>query len=215
MARESYEKQTWENLPSETTPLSAERLAHIEEGIESAHNNRALKEIYSDNTVNLGRKSDTTVGNYSATIGFNLEASGVCAYARGSSTKATGNNAISDGMSTEASGENSHASGTYTEASGVNSCSIGRETEASGDNSLAGGKWTIASHENQVAIGKSNEEVDAPFVIGGGTSYTDRKNIHTVDWNGNAKFAGTVTDGNGNSIQPEENIDIDFSTYFS
>lgn len=29
-------------------------------------------------------------------------------------------------------------------------------------------------------------------IIGGGTSDTDRKNIHTVDWDGNAEYAGTV-----------------------
>ena len=30
-------------------------------------------------------------------------------------------------------------------------------------------------------------------IVGGGTSDTDRKNIHTIDWSGNAEFAGGVT----------------------
>ncbi|QOP67217.1 minor tail protein [Mycobacterium phage OfUltron] len=33
----AYTKQTWENVPSTNTPLSADRLNHIEDGIEDAH----------------------------------------------------------------------------------------------------------------------------------------------------------------------------------
>lgn len=32
-------------------------------------------------------------------------------------------------------------------------------------------------------------------IVGGGTSDTDRKNIHTLDWAGNAWFAGEVRVG--------------------
>ena len=32
----AYEKQTWENLPSQTTPINADRLTHIEDGIFNA-----------------------------------------------------------------------------------------------------------------------------------------------------------------------------------
>ena len=43
---------------------------------------------------------------------------------------------------------------------------------------------------------------DYAHVVGGGTSETDRKNIHTIDWAGNAFFAGDIkcTDANGNVI---------------
>lgn len=33
----SYEMQDWENLPKEKTPISAERLHHMEEGIYAAN----------------------------------------------------------------------------------------------------------------------------------------------------------------------------------
>ncbi|AXN53188.1 minor tail protein [Mycobacterium phage Harley] len=33
----AYTKQTWENVPSTNTPLSADRLSHIEDGIADAH----------------------------------------------------------------------------------------------------------------------------------------------------------------------------------
>ena len=32
---EEYEKQDWKNYPDETTPISEERLTHIENGIEN------------------------------------------------------------------------------------------------------------------------------------------------------------------------------------
>jgi hypothetical protein len=32
----AYEKQTWENLPSQTTPINADRLTHIEDGVFNA-----------------------------------------------------------------------------------------------------------------------------------------------------------------------------------
>ena len=31
MSRELYKKQTWADLPDESTPISAERLTHLEE----------------------------------------------------------------------------------------------------------------------------------------------------------------------------------------
>lgn len=32
----TYQKQTWENLPNQTTPITAERLNHMEDGIYEA-----------------------------------------------------------------------------------------------------------------------------------------------------------------------------------
>jgi hypothetical protein len=40
----SYEKQTWQNLPSTATPISAERLTYIEDGIYS--NSENIEDIY-------------------------------------------------------------------------------------------------------------------------------------------------------------------------
>ena len=33
----AYDKQTWSNLPSKTTPINATRLNHMEDGIEAAN----------------------------------------------------------------------------------------------------------------------------------------------------------------------------------
>lgn len=52
--------------------------------------------------------------------------------------------------------------------------------------------------------GKYSMMSNCAHIVGGGTSNTDRKNIHTIDWDGNAEFAGDVTlfgCGGSNPIQ--------------
>lgn len=57
----------------------------------------------------------------------------------------------------------------------------------------AEGLGNIASCEAQHVQGKYNEaKDDLAFIIGGGSSGSDRKNIVEIDWNGNAKFAGDI-----------------------
>ena len=60
---------------------------------------------------------------------------------------------------------------------------------AGGDYSHVQGKYNVEDTDNRYAD-----------IVGGGTSETDRKNIYTLDWQGNAQFAGEVTDGNGVSL---------------
>ena len=54
-------------------------------------------------------------------------------------------------------------------------------TVASGDNQLVFGRYNVKDTENKYAC-----------IIGNGTSDTARSNAHTVDWNGNAWFAGDI-----------------------
>ena len=55
MARQTYTKsvEEWKNKPDKTTPILAENLNHIEEGIKIAMDNRALREIYGDENMDL------------------------------------------------------------------------------------------------------------------------------------------------------------------
>lgn len=82
---------------------------------------------------------------------------------------------------------------------GTASTADGFAVNASGDYSHASGFHTIAASDVQHVIGKYNEE-DAngtyPFIIGGGRLDTARKNIFTVDWNGdvNAGRSNGLTD---------------------
>lgn len=136
----------------------------------------AKKTIYGDTTINVGRKEGSFVGNCSTAEGYN--------------TTASGDYAHSEGNDTTASGDASHSEGTSTTASGYNSHSEGNSTIASGQAQHVQGKYNVEDTEDKYA-----------HIVGGGT-YKERKNIHTLDWDGNAEFAGNVLghDVNGNSV---------------
>lgn len=112
-------------------------------------------------------------------------ASGLSAHAEGSS-EASGTNAHAEGSGTTASGNDSHAEGGYTTASGRSSHAEGEDTVASGIRSHASGNSTYASANDQFVIGKyNNTNSQYVFIVGGGSSNTNRKNIFAVDWDGN------------------------------
>lgn len=336
MARDTYAPvKDWQDKPDKTTPILAEDLKHIETGIKEAKDNRALKELYDDTTINVGRKANTSVGGYSTAEGsqttatayaahaegYSTTVSGYYAHAEGDQTTASGSAAHAEGASNTASGTNSHAEGQKTEAtyvcthaegygskaSGTNSHAEGYMSKACGENCHAEGNQTTAGYEpasnsssnnhaegqgtlaagvnchaegdhtqagqnpgtysahaeggNTIATGNYshaegystsaiapyshaegngtqaeqiathaegyNTKASAPYshvegyetsaqgmyqhvqgkyneangsyahIIGGGNSDSDRKNIHTVDWNGNAYYAGDVENGAG------------------
>lgn len=260
MSRELYEKQTWANLPDESTPISAERLAHLEEGIYQNSEDKALKELYGDNHISLGRKANTTAGNNSIATGYDAEASGsyscaegygtsatnMAAHTEGYGTVASGHSAHAEGMrtkaerdfshaegnetvssggfgshsegnSTKASGQASHAEGTSTVSSGNSShaegmscvassvgCHAeGNQTTAKGTFAHVEGCYTKASSDYQHVQGKYNvEDTENKYahIVGNGTADNARSNAHTIDWEGNAWFAGDVANGNGVSL---------------
>ena len=131
--------------------------------------------------------------------GLSTIASGGKSHAEGHSTTASGANAHAEGYSTTASGENTHAEGNSTTASLQAAHAEGYGTTASGYAAHAEGYSTKASSENQHVQGKYNIEDTAntyAHIVGNGTSDTTRSNAHTLDWNGNAWFAGKVTSEN-------------------
>lgn len=82
-------------------------------------------------------------------------------------------------------GQNAFAEGGNTKASGFNSHAEGGSTTASGSNSHVQGKYNIEDTENKYA-----------HIVGNGTDeHTERSNAHTLDWQGNAWFAGDVYTG--------------------
>lgn len=219
MARQTYQKsrKEWKNDESGNTPVMAENLNHIEEGIKANSENMALKDIYGDNAVSLGRKANTTIGEKSFAFGTDVEASGEASYAEGAFTAATQNTAHAEGTSTKAldigahaeglqttaSNQGAHAEGYMTTASNMAAHAEGLNTTASGGGSHAEGYQTKAVNNYQHVQGKWNvEDTENKYahIVGGGTSDSDRKNIHTIKWNGDAWFAGNVADGNGTSI---------------
>ena len=132
-------------------------------------------------------------GDHSHTEGANTTASGLCSHAEGNITTASGTGSHVEGGSTKASGDYSHAEGIGTEASGSYSHAEGRRTKASGDNSHAQGKFNIEDTSSIYAD-----------IIGNGTSDTARSNAATVDWNGNAWFAGDVYTGSTSGTNKDE-----------
>ena len=135
---------------------------------------------------------------YGHAEGYKTTASGCGSHAEGASTTASESTSHAEGHTTIASGACSHAEGSDTIASEYCSHAEGRETVASGYISHASGDHTYATEQSQTVIGKynvvttstdSNENTvynagNYAFVIGNGTSDSNRSNALTVDWNG-------------------------------
>ena len=119
-------------------------------------------------------------------------------HTEGSGTKAVHDRGHAEGQNTIA-GYNSHAEGNGSEAQGT-SHAEGLNTKAT-NVSHAEGYGTVASGAYQHTQGKFNiEDTENKFahIIGNGLSNDKRSNAHTVDWDGNAWFAGDVTVGENN-----------------
>lgn len=189
--RDTYTKvhEDWKDRPDKTTPVYAEDLKHIEQGIKDAADKRALKGIYDDDAINFGRKSETTVGYFSVAEGSGVTSSGYAGHA--------------EGMSTLTSGTAGHAEGAATESHGYAGHAEGSKTIVRKNFGHAEGLFTISNADSQHVQGKYNvEDINGLYahIVGGGTSETDRKNIHTIDWEGNAYYSGDVTNGVGVSL---------------
>lgn len=120
-------------------------------------------------------------------------ADGTNAHAEGYRTYAYGNNTHSEGMETIAFGKNSHAENQQTVASGNNSHAEGFKTSAEAQGSHTEGAGTRAIGDYQHVQGKYNVvNSDLAHIVGNGTSKALTSNAHTIDWQGNAWFAGDV-----------------------
>lgn len=142
--------------------------------------------VFTD-SISLGRKANTTVGNNSFAVGYNVEA-GNYAHAEGAMTVASGADSHAEGVYTTASGSNSHAEGFYTIASGGNSHAEGFYTTANHLAQHTSGMWNIADSASTVADGRGNYVE----IIGNGTADNTRSNARTLDWDGNERLMGDL-----------------------
>lgn len=116
--------------------------------------------------------------------------------AKDSEGQPLGEYAWAEGKDTIASGKRSHAEGGSTKASGSASHAEGVNTTASGDYSHAEGIGTITQGASQHVQGKNNiADTTSAHIVGNGGSYSNKSNAHTLDWSGNAWFAGDVYTG--------------------
>lgn len=130
--------------------------------------------------------------------GESTVASGYGSHAEGGLTVASGNGSHAEGQSTVASGNLSHAEGQGTIASGYGSHAEGMWTVAAEEGSHAEGRETIASSKYQHVQGKYNIEDTSDkyaHIVGNGIKPNHRANAHTLDWSGNAWFAGDIKIG--------------------
>ena len=150
-----------------------------------------------DNALAFGSQA-VAEGDYSFAFGDGAKTTNVGAFALGTGTEASGVYAFAEGWLSRAVEWASHAEGSSI-ASGRLSHAEGSVTTASGKYSHAEGFKTIAASEGQHVQGKCNvEDADRKYahIVGNGyvTAGNDvvRSNAHTLDWDGNAWFAGTV-----------------------
>ncbi|TVQ88650.1 MAG: hypothetical protein EA393_08425 [Bacteroidetes bacterium] len=156
-----------------------------------------------------GNWDKDSIGRYSFALGWNTKASAFASTAFGNGTTAAGTASTAMGMGTTAlwfstaMGSNTNAINSYTTAmgsgttaSGTYSTAMGRATTAAGRHSTAMGYSTNAPSVSETALGSFNSlytpsnswqwnNIDRLFVIGNGTSETNRSDALVLLKNGN------------------------------
>lgn len=105
-----------------------------------------------------------------------------------------------------------NSEGYDTVSSGIAAHAEGFGTRARGRASHTEGSGTIASSNYQHVHGKFNvEDTNGTYIhiVGNGSSDTERSNAHTLDWEGNAWFAGNIT---GKQANVTEQVLVDNGT---
>jgi hypothetical protein len=157
-----------------------------------------------------GRRTKAT-GKRAHSEGTDTAATNSNTHAEGQDTIASGNVAHAEGYGTEAEGAHSHTEGVRTKTTKVaqTSHTEGFETEARAAYTHTEGLGTVAASEVQHVQGRLNiidDNGEFAHIIGNGKAVYDdkgrliedqciRDNIHTVDWDGNAWYAGDVKAG--------------------
>ena len=129
-------------------------------------------------SFSLNRKPGSVVGSYSHAEGYYTTASAEASHAEGETTTASGDYSHAEGCRTTASRQSSHAEG--------------QNTKASSNYQHVQGKFNIEDSSNVYAD-----------IIGNGTSLKS-SNAATVDWSGNAWYAGDVYVGSTSSTNKDE-----------
>ena len=164
---------------------------------------------YADNSVNslnikggegegsIQQTTGNASGANSSALGHSTIASGSASHAEGEGALATGNYTHAEGYQTQAVGTGSHAEGGSTYAQGEYSHAEGYEVIANGNYEHAQGKYNVIQSGDSV-----NRYAD---VVGNGTDANNRSNAYTLDWEGNAWFAGDIKTG-GTSYDDAESL---------
>ena len=175
---------------------------------------------YPDSNGNVNVNYDDLVGNKPTNI---KDGSGKDSIVQDSAQEASGKGSNAYGDLTIASGDYSHAEGGRSKARGTYSHAEGVECSAIGSGSHAEGFGTASSSNYQHVEGKFNiEDLDGKYanIVGNGDR-SARSNAHTLDWSGNAWYAGKVSIGttsnvptptDANDLVTKQYVDNKFST---
>lgn len=152
------------------------------------------------------------IGNQSHAEGNATISSGSASHAEGKNSTSSGSFSHAEGENSYAAGHRSHAEGDSTHAYGAASHAEGKNTYTYGVASHAEGEGTVTRCNNQHVQGRYNiEDNSKAFIIGNGSGEDvleevdpgefeiieqNRSNAHTVDWYGNAWYAGNVETDN-------------------
>lgn len=126
----------------------------------------------------------TATGFASHSEGFDCVSPGDSSHAEGNNTCSSGGSGHAEGSGTLADGTCSHAEGCETKAYGNSSHAEGYSTKASGDYQHVSGKYNVDDQNGDYAV-----------IVGIGSGENNRANGHTIDWNGNAWYSGSVKAG--------------------
>jgi hypothetical protein len=158
--------------------------------------------------------NNTSSGNYSHSEGRGSTSSGLYSHAEGKGNDSSGSDSHAEGSNTISSGVSSHAEGDGTESFGASSHAEGQDTLAYGSFSHAEGSGTttygqyshaeglgtITNGDYQFTIGQFNStaSTQSAFIIGNGTSNTNRSNLvlatgNTFNIYGNLSVTGTTS----------------------
>jgi hypothetical protein len=181
---------------NDITTVTFTDLVIYEEEVKYLDNKYLETDLLLQNSISLGRIGD--IGAGSSAIGMRAEASGQCSHAEGMYVTSSGNCSHAEGNLTKATGDGSHAEGGGTIASGNCSHAEGNLTRASSEYQHVQGKYNIEDTANKYA-----------HIVGNGTDDNNRSNAHTLDWQGNAWYAGKVTTG----AAPVEDMDLTTKKY--
>ena len=154
---------------------------------------------YPDSNGNVNVNYDDLVGNKPTNI---KDGSGKDSILQDTAQEASGRGSHAYGDLTIASGDYSHAEGGRSKARGTYSHAEGVECVSIGSGSHAEGFGTASSSNYQHVEGKFNiEDLDGNYanIVGNGDR-SARSNAYTLDWSGNAWYAGKVSIGTTSNI---------------
>lgn len=139
-----------------------------------------------------GGEGTLASGSASHTEGYYTSAQGDYSHAEGSTSIASGEAAHAEGGSSVAVGKNSHAEGTNCRAYGEASHAEGKGTDANSGQHVQG-KYNVEDGLGKYA-----------HIVGNGTNTDTQSNAHTLDWSGNAWFAGDVYVGSTSGTNKDD-----------